>query len=48
MSGDAYHITSPSVDGDGGYRAMQSAINMANILSLIALIILTLMERPHS
>ena len=31
MSGDAYHITSPSIDGDGGYRAMHSAINMANI-----------------
>ena len=33
MSGDAYHITSPSKDGNGGYRAMQSAINMANISS---------------
>ncbi len=32
MSGDAYHITSPSEDGDGGYRAMQSAIEMANII----------------
>ena len=31
MSGDAYHVTSPNIDGDGGYRAMQSAINMANI-----------------
>ena len=33
MSGDAFHITSPNADGDGGYRAMQSAINMANISS---------------
>ena len=31
MSGDAYHITSPSEDGDGGYRAMKEAIKMANI-----------------
>ena len=22
LSGDAYHITSPSEDGDGGFRAM--------------------------
>ena len=22
MSGDAYHITAPSEDGDGGFRAM--------------------------
>ena len=33
MSGDAYHITSPSEDGDGGYRAMTSAIEMAKISS---------------
>jgi len=26
MSGDAYHITAPASDGDGGYRAMQSAL----------------------
>ncbi|MFO1208825.1 MAG: beta-ketoacyl-ACP synthase II [Amaricoccus sp.] len=26
MSGDAYHITSPAPDGDGGYRAMQAAL----------------------
>ena len=32
MSGDAHHITSPSSDGDGGFRAMYSAINMAKIL----------------
>ena len=31
MSGDAYHITSPSEDGDGGYRAMQEALKMASI-----------------
>ena len=31
MSGDAYHITSPSEDGDGGFRAMQEAIKMAKI-----------------
>ena len=31
MSGDAYHITSPSEDGDGGYRAMKESIKMANI-----------------
>ncbi len=33
MSGDAYHITAPSEDGDGGYRAMQEALKMANINS---------------
>ncbi|MDM7459608.1 MAG: beta-ketoacyl-ACP synthase II, partial [Paracoccus sp. (in: a-proteobacteria)] len=26
MSGDAYHITAPAEDGDGGYRAMQAAL----------------------
>ncbi len=31
MSGDAYHITSPSEDGNGGYRAMKNAIEMAKI-----------------
>ena len=31
MSGDAYHITAPSEDGDGGYRAMKSALEMAEI-----------------
>jgi len=31
MSGDAYHITAPSEDGDGGFRAMKQAIKMANI-----------------
>ncbi len=29
MSGDAYHITAPSEDGDGGYRAMNEALKMA-------------------
>jgi len=31
MSGDAHHITAPAEDGDGGYRAMKSALEMANI-----------------
>ena len=26
LSGDAYHITAPSEDGDGGFRAMRSAL----------------------
>ena len=26
MSGDAYHITAPADDGDGGFRSMRSAI----------------------
>lgn len=29
LSGDAYHITSPSEDGNGGYRAMQAALKRA-------------------
>ena len=29
MSGDAYHITAPSEDGDGGYRAMSEALKMS-------------------
>ncbi len=29
LSGDAYHITAPAEDGDGGYRAMQAALNHA-------------------
>ena len=33
MSGDAYHITAPAEDGDGGYRAMKAALDMANISS---------------
>ncbi len=31
LSGDAYHITSPAPDGDGGYRAMQAALEGAGI-----------------
>ncbi len=31
MSADAYHITSPSEDGDGGFRVMTNAINDAGI-----------------
>ena len=31
MSGDAYHITAPAEDGDGGYRAMIESLKMANI-----------------
>tara|TARA_E500000075_G_scaffold131901_1_gene143090 strand:- start:153 stop:1403 length:1251 start_codon:yes stop_codon:yes gene_type:complete len=33
MSGDAHHITSPSEDGDGGFRAMKEALTMAKIPS---------------
>ena len=33
MSGDAYHITAPSQDGDGGYRAMKEALAMADLSS---------------
>jgi 3-oxoacyl-[acyl-carrier-protein] synthase II len=31
LSGDAYHVTSPPEDGNGGYRAMQAAIKRAGI-----------------
>lgn len=31
LSGDAYHITAPAEDGDGGYRAMQNALRSAGI-----------------
>ena len=31
LSGDAYHITAPQSDGDGGYRSMQMALNRAGI-----------------
>lgn len=33
MSGDAYHITSPSPDGNGAYRSMQMALNNSNLSS---------------
>ena len=31
LSADAYHITAPSSDGDGGFRAMQAALNNGGI-----------------
>ena len=31
LSGDAYHITAPSLDGDGGFRAMNSALYEAKL-----------------
>jgi 3-oxoacyl-[acyl-carrier-protein] synthase II len=33
LSGDAYHITSPSPDGDGGFRSMTAAMARAGITS---------------
>ena len=35
MSGDAHHITAPAEDGDGGFRAMFSAIKDANLNTAI-------------
>jgi 3-oxoacyl-[acyl-carrier-protein] synthase II len=31
LSGDAYHITAPAEDGDGGFRAMQASLRDAGI-----------------
>jgi 3-oxoacyl-[acyl-carrier-protein] synthase II len=31
MSGDAYHITAPSEDGDGGFRAMKMALKRSGL-----------------
>jgi 3-oxoacyl-[acyl-carrier-protein] synthase II len=31
MAGDAYHITAPSEDGDGGFRVMEAALRKANV-----------------
>lgn len=31
LSGDAYHITSPAEDGDGGFRSMQMALDDAKL-----------------
>ncbi|MCP2862571.1 beta-ketoacyl-ACP synthase II, partial [Salmonella enterica subsp. enterica serovar Typhimurium] len=31
LTGDAYHITAPSEDGDGGFRSMTAALKRAGI-----------------
>jgi 3-oxoacyl-[acyl-carrier-protein] synthase II len=33
LSGDAYHITAPAEDGDGGYRAMQMALKRSGLVA---------------
>ena len=32
LSGDAYHITSPAEDGEGGFRSMQMALKRAGLM----------------
>lgn len=32
LSGDAYHITAPAEDGDGGFRSMQMALKRAGLM----------------
>jgi 3-oxoacyl-[acyl-carrier-protein] synthase II len=31
LSGDAYHVTAPAADGNGGFRAMKMALNRAKL-----------------
>ncbi len=31
LSGDAYHVTSPAEDGDGGFRAMKAALKRSGV-----------------
>jgi 3-oxoacyl-[acyl-carrier-protein] synthase II len=31
LSGDAYHVTAPAPDGNGGYRSMRAALKRANL-----------------
>jgi 3-oxoacyl-[acyl-carrier-protein] synthase II len=32
LTGDAHHITAPSIDGEGGFRAMKTALKRARLL----------------